>query len=197
MEEETKRNKIKEETKKEVKEEIPSQLTEGKSMVKEYAQEMRVKPDITSYIKRDGMGSVSISPTFNFSNMNNAILKEQYFALLKNKTVKDLPEIFDAIFNSRKALQNRIFCEIALYSQGKVVAMLKATTILIEHRIHIISFWLGKEIDLSSFSRLVSSFEARMHKFGVNSVLVMQEPMKTEKGKAFTIDNVGTTFTFA
>jgi len=162
------------------------------STIKEKARKLRVKPDVNkiiSQIRREGVYQVTPS----FTTLDGNVVRKDYYTLIEKKTLKDDKSLMNDIIKHRgKILQHRISCNIDLFSNGKVVASLKAFKILIEHRIEIMSFWIGLTIDPSSFKVHNETFQAKVRHLGVSPVHITVFPTKKEK-----IDAVGTTFMFS
>lgn len=147
-------------------------------------------PDYSKQIKRNGVTRVMPRFEHNSIVVSGSSLKQHYYKMLENKTLKDDRELMDNIINFRdRFLKHRISGDISLYGNIGVVARLKVYKILIEHGQEVVDYWIGKSIDPSSFNTLIHEFQIYLSlKHSTGNVSVVQYPTKWETIKAVDTD---------
>lgn len=149
--------------------------------------------ELNKQIKRKGVYTVSPQFTARTGIVDTTKLRNDYYKLIGEKTLKNDKTLMDDIIKNRKTiLQKRITCTAHFYTKNSPIASIKIFETLIEHGQTIVDYWTGLTIDPTSFNTLVNQFRNEMKPLGVSNVITVQHPLKKE-----TIQVTTTTFTFA
>lgn len=124
----------------------------------------------------------------------------KYRELIRKKVLGEDKRLMDFLIkNRRDILKDRTNCYVYLFSGERLLMTLLITGILIDNRKEILNYWLGLEINFSTFTDLVDKFKDEMYQIGIRSVSYSQKDLRLgdpKKDKPI-INRVTTLFTFA